>query len=510
MRSRTVREGSVGLLVLLGLGLFGGLILWLRGFNPGNREYSAQIEFPNVAGMQVGAPVRYRGVVVGKIISIEPASNGVLVRVEIASSDLLIPNEVLVEANQSGLISETAIDITPLKPLPTGTEIAMPLDPNCNPSLIICDGSRLRGQLGVSIDELIRASVRFTNVFSDPVFFENLNALAKNSAEATAEIAQLSRDMASLTRSVQQELGSVSASAVSTANSVGQAATQIGATAEQLSRQVEQIGITAQKYGQTAEQVGVTVDKYGRTAEQFGNVADELRLTTAQVNTLVGSLNDLVGSNRTSIITTLNNLNTTSEQLRLAVGSFAPLLSQVEQTQFFNNLETLSQNALEASANLRQFSSGEFIQNLETVSENAAVTSTNLREFSTAINNPTNLILLQQTLDSARAAFENAQKITSDLDDLTGDPQFRDNLRNLVEGLSDLVSSTQQLEQQTQMARLLVPLTAAVAHSSVSSVAPSAPDPKSGNFKLAHPENKLKPLVRPASPELAQPSAPVP
>jgi len=43
-----------------------------------------------------------------------------------------------------------------------------------------------------------------------------------------------------------------------------------------------------------------------------------------------------------------------------------------------------------------------------------------LRDVSNALNNPTNLLVLQQTLDSARVTFQNTQKITSDLDELTG------------------------------------------------------------------------------------------
>jgi phospholipid/cholesterol/gamma-HCH transport system substrate-binding protein len=65
MRTRTIREGSVGLLILLGLGLLGGLVLWLRGMSLGNKTYEAIVEFKNVAGLQEGAPVRYRGVTIG-------------------------------------------------------------------------------------------------------------------------------------------------------------------------------------------------------------------------------------------------------------------------------------------------------------------------------------------------------------------------------------------------------------------------------------------------------------
>ena len=57
-------------------------------------------------------------------------------------------------------------------------------------------------------------------------------------------------------------------------------------------------------------------------------------------------------------------------------------------------------------------------------------------------------MLLEKTLNSARASFENIQKITSDVDELTGNPQFRQDLENLIQGLSNLTSSTQLLEQQ--------------------------------------------------------------
>ena len=45
MRSRTTREGSVGLLTLFGLGLFGALMLWLKGVELGKRSYKFIVEF---------------------------------------------------------------------------------------------------------------------------------------------------------------------------------------------------------------------------------------------------------------------------------------------------------------------------------------------------------------------------------------------------------------------------------------------------------------------------------
>jgi len=63
---------------------------------------------------------------------------------------------------------------------------------------------------------------------------------------------------------------------------------------------------------------------------------------------------------------------------------------------------------------LNRVNQGELIQNLETLSANAAQVS--ICAMSLTPHNPTNLLVLQQTLDSARVTFQNTQKITSDLD----------------------------------------------------------------------------------------------
>lgn len=369
--SRAIREGSVGLLILAGLVLFAGLILWIRGVGLGNRSYRIVFIFANAAGMQVGTPVRYRGVPVGKVVDTRPGPNGVEVEVEVAPADLVIPKNVTVEANQSGLIGSSSIDITPVEQLsgPIGTK---PLDKDCNRDLIICNDAKLPGRVGVSVDELIRASIRFASVYSDPEFLAGINAVTKNSAEAAAEVARLSREFNVLTRSVRSQVGTFSDSA--------------GA-----------LTLTATKFGLTADQI-----------------------------------NSLLTVNRSSLVSTLDNINLLTRDLRTSVNGLSPIVGRVQQGELLQNLEVLSRNAAEASANLR--------------------------DASRSLNTPGNLVLLQQTLESARATFQNAQKITADLDELTGDPTFRRQLRQLVNDLSGLVSSTQQLQQQTQVAQTLSPL----------------------------------------------------
>ncbi|MBV9387024.1 MAG: MCE family protein [Chroococcidiopsidaceae cyanobacterium CP_BM_ER_R8_30] len=401
MRTRVVREGSVGLLILLGLGLVAWLFLWLRGVSFGKRSYTATVEFAEAGGMQKGAVVRYRGVNVGKITSITPRSNGVDVGIEINSPTLLIPRNVLVQANQSGLVGETSIDITPQNPLPLGEVSAKPNDENCDRQLIICNGSRLHGEIGVSLNQLILNSTRLTNLYSNPELFTNVNNLTRNASLAAASVVDLSHQLKSLSVAAQQQLGSLS----TTANSIQRTAGQLSATTTQ-------------------------------TAAKFGATADQLRLTGAAANRLVSDLDVLLRENRGTLVATLNNLKETSDRLRETTRLATPALNRLTQ--------------------------GKLIRNLETLSDNAAQISESFRKFSNTLNNPTNVVTLQKTLDSARVTFENAQKITSDVDQLTGDPKVRENLKRLINGLSGLVSSTQQLQQQVQLAQTLESTKAAI------------------------------------------------
>jgi phospholipid/cholesterol/gamma-HCH transport system substrate-binding protein len=404
MRSRTVREGSVGLLILVGLALFGGLTFWIRGLTLGNRTYTIFVEFINTNGMQIGAPVRYRGVTVGNIKNIEAAANRVEVVVEISSADLRIPSNAIVEANQSGFLSETSIDITPLQAVPPEVLTANPLADDCNSQVIVCDNDRLPGQIGVSFDALIRNSNRFAELYSDPAFFNNINSAARNAGVAAAGVAQLSSDLSQLSRAVRQEVNTFS----TTANSINQAAAQ------------------------TSAQVSIAANRISNTADQYS-------ATATQLNELAANANDLIVSNRSTLVRTLDSVTQTSDQLRATVTSLDPTIARISTTV----------NGLNASAGRLNIDT--LLQNLETLSTNAAQASTTLRDFS----DPANVLVLQQTLDSARVTFENAQKITSDLDELTGDPTFRNNLKELVNGLSTLVSTTEQLEQQTQVAQQL-------------------------------------------------------
>ncbi len=372
MRARAIREGSVGLLILMAVGLFGGLVLWLRGLNPRSQTYRATLVFADTLGIQEGANVRYRGVRVGRVLRVVPTTNAVDVAIEIGSSDLRIPRDASIFVNQSGLIGDTTIDITPLRALTPAEGLVSPNGDDCVGQAIICNGDRLQGQVGVSYESLFRSAEGLAEAFTDPEIITDLKTTLRKSIELTDNANLLSAELMILSQQVRADLGPLMASA-------------------------------------------------NRAADNVSSAAAEFEVTGAAVN-------QLVVANRSTIATTLDSINRSATNIETVTTTLGP---NIQNSEFLVNLDRLSADALLAAADIR------------------SITST--------FNSPENLVTLQQTLDSARTVFQSAHKVLADVDELTGDPALRRNLRELINGLSNLVSLSDQLDQASQVAEALTP-----------------------------------------------------
>jgi phospholipid/cholesterol/gamma-HCH transport system substrate-binding protein len=172
---------------------------------------------------------------------------------------------------------------------------------------------------------------------------------------------------------------------------------------------------------QVQGEIGPLMASANRAADNIGSAAAEFEVTGSEVNRLV------VG-NRSTIATTLDDIRRSAANLETITATLSPAIQD-----------------------------SEFLANLDRLSGEAALAAADLRAITGTFNSPENLVMLQQTLDSARNVFQSATKVLADLDELTGDPALRRSLRDLINGLSGLVSLTNQLEQASQVAEVLTP-----------------------------------------------------
>ncbi len=412
MQSRAVREGSVGLMLIAGLGVFGAIFLWLRGLTPGSQTYNVIAQFAQAPGVQSGGVVRFRGIRVGKITKIEPGPNGVAVVMQMDDPNLTIPKDVAVEISQTGLIGEPVIEITPRSTVAINTSsLAKALDSKCDANLILCNNTKVDGQIGASFNELLRRATKLVELYNNPEVVRNINTTLIKAGTAADDISKLSKNFSQLSADFSRLPKSVESS---------------------LNKLLAQTSVLTASFDRTSTKIGQTSDKFNTTATEFNSTAAEYRK-------LAVSVNGLVAENRKTFASSLTNFDRLSVDLRKTVNQLNPSIVKLNYT-------------------LSKVNSDKLVKDLEGILSNANQTTINLKSVSANLNDPKTLLILQQTLDSARSTFQNTQKITADLDDLTGNPEFRSNLRNLVNGLGKLVSSAEQLEQQAKLAQSIAPL----------------------------------------------------
>ncbi|MFN3926505.1 MAG: MlaD family protein [Pseudanabaenaceae cyanobacterium] len=153
-----------------------------------------------------------------------------------------------------------------------------------------------------------------------------------------------------------------------------------------------------------------TVD---REITRFGSTAEAIASAADNVGTAARNADQLIQDSRTKLADTLDRISAAAKEAEELISSVRPLLQE-----------------------------GTLISDLRQLAKDAAQTATNLRQITGEFSDPATLNTLRETIESARVTFANAQKITTDLDELTGDPRFRQNIRNLIQGLSGLISDS--------------------------------------------------------------------
>ncbi|KZV46349.1 hypothetical protein F511_07901 [Dorcoceras hygrometricum] len=209
---KSVWEGGVGLFLVSGTVLLVLSVAWIRGFQLRSkfRKYLAVFEFDQASGICTGTSVRIRGINVGNVVSVNPSLRSIEAVVEVEDDKVVIPQNSLIEVNQSGLLMETFIDITPREPIPTPS--VGPRDAGCvKEGLILCDRQKIKGQQGVSLDELVGIFTRIGREMED-IGVTNAYALAERVSSVIEETRPLLRKITAMAEDIEPLLAEVNSS----------------------------------------------------------------------------------------------------------------------------------------------------------------------------------------------------------------------------------------------------------------------------------------------------------
>lgn len=116
--------GRVGIATFIMLIFLGGLLAWKSSVALKVKGYELNGKFDYVNGLLVGAEVRYRGLKVGKVFSIEPDAEKIIVSFRIRD-DVKVPADSIARVIFDGLIGEKFLVI---QPNPNTKRLASPGD----------------------------------------------------------------------------------------------------------------------------------------------------------------------------------------------------------------------------------------------------------------------------------------------------------------------------------------------------------------------------------------------
>ncbi|MEM1292319.1 MAG: MlaD family protein [Cyanobacteria bacterium P01_H01_bin.162] len=117
--------------------------------NEKRKLYAFEVIFPNIRTVSLYSPVRYRGVIVGRVVDIKPQTNEVKITLQINHEDLLIPktSSIYISRTPGVFDAEEFVSIVPNDSVPEIIgNMPSPTDPECDSNMIICTGDNLKGE----------------------------------------------------------------------------------------------------------------------------------------------------------------------------------------------------------------------------------------------------------------------------------------------------------------------------------------------------------------------------
>lgn len=408
-RNNRLKSKRKKLFFLLGLGLLGGAgflgLQMIRG-----QSFHTILFLPNARGITRGMPVTYWGAKVGEVMGFEPEPKGVAVDIKIWPADRLIPRDSLFKLSR--VEGENSLDIQPRSSLPTEVDKMNPKSPNCDPKIILCNTKRIS-----SISRLY-----WGNLVYSLNSIQDINSGVQSMETTVGEVTSNVREM----KGTVQELGQLGqeVQGLLKMDKINKTLNKLDKTLTSVEQAANNISLAAQKAGKLSDQGTGLLETVRQT-----QTIDRLNTTLGSVGSAADQVEIFMKLNQNNLKNTLISIEQLSKQVTLTVRKLDPLSEQIEQKKL--------------------------LENLEIIARNAAQLTTNLNEVSTQLKDPRSHLQIQQIMDSAQSLLNNLNKITSDVDELTGNPSLRRDILRLIQGLTNLLSSTQLLQQQVAYDKVL-------------------------------------------------------
>jgi phospholipid/cholesterol/gamma-HCH transport system substrate-binding protein len=209
-------EVMVGLAVIFGILLIVFGTIWMQGIVLGREQIVIQARFSEVGQLLTGGTVKFRGVPIGRVQSIEldPTGAAVIVTMNIAEYVRLPEDPVVILAPES-MFGDWQAEIAPRARFPTYAYAESPT-PDVLPGYSLPDMSRLTAVADEIAGNMASISARFDLAFTDET--------AANIREAIDNITEVSEQLTGVVSKQQLAIEEVAANLERTSEAAGAAA----------------------------------------------------------------------------------------------------------------------------------------------------------------------------------------------------------------------------------------------------------------------------------------------
>jgi phospholipid/cholesterol/gamma-HCH transport system substrate-binding protein len=209
-------EVVVGIVIVLGIVLVIFGTVWMKGLKLGAEERTIQAHFNEVGLLRDGGKVKFRGVPIGRVesVELESAGQGVIVTMTI-DADVKLPAEPVVILAPESMFGDWMAEISPRASHPL-YRYAEPHTANVLPGYTLPDISQLTAVADEIAQNLRTISARFEIAFTEET--------AKNVSEAIENIQLVSEQLTGLVGSQSKAIDEVARNLAATSESAGEAA----------------------------------------------------------------------------------------------------------------------------------------------------------------------------------------------------------------------------------------------------------------------------------------------
>mgnify|MGYP003585924064 FL=1 len=286
-------EAKVGAFTVAGLVLLAFVLVHISGFHLGQQQtYKVYADFPQVVGLNPSAEVRFVGVKVGSVDTIDPVGLGVRVSLKL-KPDVKIPRASQITISSSGVMGEKFVSIQPLSTADVN---------DCLQDGDVIDGQPEQGMesmmegLNKAVAQVQQLLQSLNEVLGNPQLKTAMVDISTNVRDVTANLKVMTESMARMAvsnegdvRTMVRNLTQMSAGLNQAVDSVNHLLNDFagdGQTMANIKVAIENIAATSQSIERTAKSIEGTV-----TDPQ---VSEDLRAVLHNAHAVSQKANDMM------------------------------------------------------------------------------------------------------------------------------------------------------------------------------------------------------------------------